>query len=223
VVSFCRKQAFVILCMLVFSGMAMAQDATSPGTPRSDAPGTPGRSLDLGNSQLGLWAGYSWTNPQLMGRTSDIPYVEVDVQYARVVKTGDIWALKYIAELVPVAVVTQPQQGSASASGTRQKVYGAGITPVGLQLNFRRGSVLQPFVNVTGGIIYFEDQVPVADSSKFNFTLGLGAGVEVWHLENQSILLGYKYHHISNGYTARENPGVDSSLFYVGYTWSWSR
>jgi opacity protein-like surface antigen len=90
-------------------------------------------------------------------------------------------------------------------------------------MNFRRGCVLQPYVNVTGGILYFTDNVPVADSSNFNFTFGFGAGVEIWHLENQSVLLGYKYQHISNGYTAPQNPGVDSNLFYVGYAWSWSQ
>jgi opacity protein-like surface antigen len=203
--------------------MAIAQDVISPSTSKADAPKTPCRSLDTGTNQLGVWAGYSWTNPQLMGRTSDRPYFELDVQYARVLTTGDNWALKYTAEIVPVAVITQQRQGSGQVSETRQKVYGAGITPAGLQVNFRRGCVLQPFVNATGGVLYFGDQVPVADSSNFNFTLGIGAGVEVWYLENQSISLGYKYHHISNGYTARENPGVDSSMFYVGYAWSWSR
>jgi opacity protein-like surface antigen len=88
-------------------------------------------------------------------------------------------------------------------------------------MNFRRGYVLQPYINGMAGFLYFADQVPVADSSKFNFTLGLGAGVEIWYRDNQSISLGYKYHHISNGYTADQNPGVDSNLFYVGCAWSW--
>jgi opacity protein-like surface antigen len=79
---------------------------------------------------------------------------------------------------------------------------------------------MQPYINGAAGVLFFTDQVPVADSSKFNFTLGVGAGVQIWYRENQSISLGYKYHHISNGYTAHRNPGLDSNLFYVGWAWN---
>jgi lipid A 3-O-deacylase PagL len=222
------KPLLSIVCMLIFAQMAMAQESVSPNIQRSDAPGSPGRSLDLGTSQLGFWGGYSSTNPTLIGRTTDRPFFEINVQYARVLRTGDNWALKYTAEIMPVAIIREPQQGYANGNpvdlpGRKRKIYGAGVSPVGLQMNFRRGCVLQPYVNVTGGILYFTDNVPVADSSNFNFTFGFGAGVEIWHLENQSVLLGYKYQHISNGYTAPQNPGVDSNLFYVGYAWSWSQ
>jgi Lipid A 3-O-deacylase (PagL) len=224
-----RKYLFTFLCMLIFIQVATAQDSIYPSTQRADVPGNPGRSLDLGTSQLGFWAGYSPNNPTLVGRTTDRPFFEFSVQYARVLRAGDNWALKYTAEIIPVAIIRQPRQGFAvngdpvDLPGSKQKIYGAGVSPVGLQMNFRRGCMLQPYVSGTAGVLYFKDQVPVANSSKFNFELGLGAGVEIWHQENQSIRLGYKYHHISNGYTARHNPGVDSNLFSVGYAWSWGQ
>ncbi len=161
----------------------------------------------------------------LVGRTTDRSFFELNLQYARVFETSDNWAMKYTAEIVPVAIVRQPQQGIINGNavdlpGSKQKIYGFGVTPVGLRVNFRRGHVLQPYINGTAGVLYFRDQVPVADSSRFNFALGLGAGIQIWYLENQSIILGYKYHHISNGFTAPRNPGMDSNLFYIGYTWS---
>ena len=224
-----RKHLFVFLCILIFATVATAQDPGYPNTQRTDVPGNPGRSLELGTSQLGFWAGYSADNPTLIGRTTDRPLFEFNVQYAHVLRTGDNWALKYTAEIIPVVLIRQPQQGHAANGdpvdlpGAKQKIYGAGVSPIGLQMNFRRGSVLQPYINGTAGVIYFTDNVPVADSSNFNFTFGFGAGVEIWHLENQLIILGYKYQHISNGYTAPQNPGVDSNLFYVGYAWSWTQ
>jgi len=147
------------------------------------------------------------------------------VQYTYVIKTGETWALKYTAELIPVIYIKQPPQGHLNGNpvdlpGEKQKIYGAGISPVGLQMNFRRGHVVQPYLNGTGGVLYFTENVPVANSSNFNFTFGFGGGLEIWYLENQSILLGYKYQHISNGYTAPQNPGVDSNLLYVGLLWS---
>jgi len=215
-----------IVCMLIFAQVATAQDSESSNRQKTDVPVYLGSSPDLGTSQLGFWAGYSSDNPTLVGRKTNRPFSEFNVQYAHVLRTGDTWALKYTAEIVPVAIIKQPQQGYISGGHPvdlpgSQNIYGAGVSPVGLQLNFRRGCMLQPYVNGTAGILYFEDQVPVAESSNFNFSLGLGAGIEVWYQNSQSILLGYKYHHISNGYTHRLNPGVDSNLFYIGYAWSW--
>jgi hypothetical protein len=34
------------------------------------------------------------------------------------------------------------------------------------------------------------------------------------------VQLGYKYHHLSNAYTAALNPGLDANVFYAGYEWS---
>lgn len=222
-----RKQLCTLLCLLFFAHIATAQESISADTKSADGPKTSGRSLDLGTSQLGFWAGYSSSNPTLIGRTTDRPVFELNVQYARVVKTGDEWTLKYIAEIIPVILIKQPQQGHTTSGnpvdlpGEKQTIYGAGVSPVGLQMNFCRGGTLQPYINGTAGVLYFSDNVPVANSSNFNFTFGFGGGVEIWYLENQSIYLGYKYQHISNGYTAPQNPGVDSNLFYAGIAWSW--
>ncbi len=224
-----RYCLLAFLCLPLIATAATAQDSVYPNTQRADAPRGPGKSLELGTSQLGIWAGYSSDNPTLIGTATDRPLFEVNVQYAHVLRTGDNWALKYIAEIIPMMFIKQPQQGhSANGSpvdvpGTEEKIYGVGVSPIGLQMNFRRGSVLQPFVNGTAGVMYFTTNVPVADSSNFNFTFGFGAGLEIWHLENQSIVLGYKYQHISNGYTAPNNPGVDSNLFYVGYAFNWTQ
>jgi hypothetical protein len=222
-----RMHILVFLGVLIFVHAVMAQDQVSPGTQRADAPRNPCLSLDPGTSQLGIWAGYSSSNPTLIGSSTNRPFFEFNVQYARVLTRGGAWALKYIAEITPVAIIKQPRQGFApngepvDLPDSSQRIHGAGISPIGLQMNFRRGRVLQPYVNGTAGVLYFTENVPVADSSNFNFVFGFGAGVEIWHRQDQSLILGYKYQHISNGYTAPQNPGVDSNLFYVGYAWSW--
>jgi opacity protein-like surface antigen len=221
------KYLVAFLFIMIVTNVSLAQDLVYPSTQLTDMPRNPGRSLDLGTSQLGFWAGYSPDNSMLIGRKTDRPFFDVNVQYAYVVITGNNWALKYIAEVVPVAIIEQPQQGhtmsghSEDLPGSKQNIYGAGISPFGLQMNLRRGSILQPYINGTAGVIYFTDKVPVEDSSNFNFMLGLGAGVEIWYRENQSLIFGYKYQHISNAGTAPQNPGVDSNLFYIGFTWSW--
>jgi opacity protein-like surface antigen len=220
------KQLCIILCVITFARVATARDLEYHGAQTAGVPRVSGKSPDVGATELGIWAGYSGDNPSLVGRSKNRTFFELNLQYARVLETGGTWVLKYTAEIVPVANVRQPRQDVINGKlvdlpGNTQKIYGFGVTPIGLQMNLRRGHVLQPYINGTVGILYFREQVPVTDSSKFNFTLGLGAGVQIWYRENQSIQLGYKYHHISNGYTASRNPGMDSNLFYISYTLSW--
>jgi opacity protein-like surface antigen len=214
--SLASKLAPVVICLLVFAATGLAA---------SD-----GRSLDRGTNELGVWAGYSPDNPTAIGTTTDRPFFELNFQYARVLATGDNWALKYMIEIVPVAAISQPRQVNVvqgnslvavDAPGTRRTIYGGGASPIGLQVNFRRGRALQPYINGTAGVLYFADQVPVSGSSQFNFGVGWGAGVQIWHRENQSVSIGYKFHHISNANSANRNPGADSNLLYAGYSWSW--
>jgi hypothetical protein len=210
------KPAAVTLCLLL---LAVASFAASDG-----------RSLDRGTNELGFWAGYSPNNPTVIGITTDRPFFELNFQYARVLVARDNWALKYMVEMVPVAIISQPRQVNVvqgtsvvqvDAAGTRRAIYGGGTSPIGLQVNFRRHRALQPYINGTAGVLYFAEQVPVSGSSQFNFGVGWGAGVQIWHRENQSVSIGYKFHHISNANSANRNPGADSNLLYAGYSWSW--
>ena len=212
---------FLIPCMVVTLCLALTASSHAQADPVA---------LERGTNELGFWAGYSPNNPTAIGTTTDRPFFELNLQYARVLTGGEKWALKYLVEVVPVALISQPRQQTvvqgneliiADAPGTRREIYGGGISPIGLQVNFRRGHMLQPYINGTAGMLYFTDQVPVTDSSQFNFAVSWGAGVQIWHRENQSISLGYKFHHISNANSATRNPGVDSNLFYAGYGWAW--
>jgi len=213
------KTVAIALCLLVLAAICFADSAD-------------GRSLDRGSSELGFWGGYSPDNPTVIGITTNRPFGELNLQYARVLVARDHWALKWTIEIVPVAVVNQPRQVNVlvqpgnfllqvDAANTQRAIYGVGASPIGLQLNFRRHYMLQPYINGSAGILYFTDQVPVSGSSQFNFAVGWGGGVQIWYRENQSVSLGYKFHHISNANSANRNPGVDSNLFYAGYSWSW--
>lgn len=66
--------------------------------------------------------------------------------------------------------------------------------------------------------MYFKKPFPDDRGVPFNFTLELGGGLEIVLLKNASLTLGYKYHHMSNGQFGQINPGVDSNVFYAGFT-----
>jgi hypothetical protein len=149
----------------------------------------------------------------------------LNLDYARVIATTESTAIKYTAAIVPVAVVSQPAEGFQPSVGPayflpKKTIYGGGIDPIGFQWNLRRTHALQPFLNTTGGFLYFADQVPTPESSQFNFTFSFGAGVQIFR-GAKTVTLGYKLHHISNAQTGHYNPGIDSNLFYFG--WSFLR
>ncbi|MCH7876291.1 MAG: acyloxyacyl hydrolase [Gemmatimonadetes bacterium] len=68
------------------------------------------------------------------------------------------------------------------------------------------------------GFLYFSENVPVPNARKFNFTVDAGAGITVMARFAVGLLLGYKFHHLSNASTAKTNPGLNANLFYVGFT-----
>jgi len=61
--------------------------------------------------------------------------------------------------------------------------------------------------------------VPVPAASATNVTLEWGAELAWRTRTGRALKLGYKFHHLSNVYTAVENPGVDAHVLTVGYGW----
>lgn len=101
-------------------------------------------------------------------------------------------------------------------SGRRWSM-GEGMSPVGLQWNFRPRRKLQPLLVGHGGYMYSTQPIPIAQGGSFNFTFDLGAGFELYRSHTRSIRGEFRYHHISNHDTAPENPGIDSILYQVTY------
>jgi len=180
-----------------------------------------------GNQELGFWGGYSPSSMLGIGEARDRKFFELNAQYARTLVAGQHVALKWVFELVPVALLNDPNEwyfnNSHQQTGYRAgaTTYGGGVTPLGLQLNLLNGHRVQPFFDGHGGMLCFTRQEPVPHSTQANFTFNFGTGVQVFTGKRSSLLLGYKYHHISNDNTANQNPGVDNSEFYAGVLWQW--
>jgi len=113
-----------------------------------------------------------------------------------------------------------PDLYSYTFSGTcsRRWTIGTAMSPAGLQWNFLPRHRLQPFADGHGGYLFTTRPIPVEGAGSFNFTFDLGAGVEWFRTASRSMRLEYRYHHISNKNTAPENPGIDSGLFQLSYT-----
>jgi hypothetical protein len=176
--------------------------------------------LEKSVNEFSVWGGGSLSSPTLIGKTEETRLAILGLRYARVLARGDNLALKYTIDAVPVAFLSFPDSGPAStpAGGRRKTITGAGLSPVGFQLNFRRRERVQPFAQASGGFLYFGERVPDERGAQFNFTADFGGGVQWKTGARRAWTVGYRYQHISNGYRADVNPGFDANLIYVGFS-----
>jgi hypothetical protein len=210
----------LILAVVVSSAPAQSQPGSQPDQPavqtRSEKP-DPSRA----RNEFGVWTGYSPFSFVLKGTSKDRELFLLNLQYAHTLLAARPIMLKYVAEAVPVALEVQPTQhylvNGKVIPNPAGAIYGAGANPFGLQANLG-GKNVQPFVNGTLGFLYFHDQVPIVGSSQFNYTITIGFGAQVYLHRRNSITFGWKYHHLSNDDQAHLNPGMDSGVFYVGWS-----
>ena len=166
--------------------------------------------------EFGITLGFSPDSYDgIIGTVTGQQYCEASLNFGYIIWRNNDYAFKYKVSLIPFAFI----YGDHSTLLLRpvRSVYSVGAEPLGLQLNFRNNRRLQPFVNATGGFLYFTEQVPVTNSSQYNFTFSFGGGVEIFS-RYESILLGYRFHHISNGSTAALNPGIDLQMLSLGFS-----
>jgi Lipid A 3-O-deacylase (PagL) len=216
----------VALLLHILLSTAAAQTAeasarsTSSGSSQSTSEGIQKR-----DNEWGVWGGMSFNSPTLIGKTPDARFGNIGLRYGRVLAASKTVAFEWTIDAIPVAVlsnsrpeVTAAGPGFTVISLVRHSVYGSGAAPIGLKINFRRNRRVQPFGQATGGFLYFSKQAPVDNSSRFNFTFDFSGGVQVVNSNRRSFTIGYKYHHISNGYTGTFNPGVDVQMVFAGFS-----
>jgi opacity protein-like surface antigen len=120
-----------------------------------------------------------------------------------------------------VFLVTQNRvyPGTATYIGGTRSTYVAGFSPLGYKLSLLPHRRFQPFVTGLGGFAVSPRDIPVFNSSAFNFTFEMGAGVEIYRTHTRSCQLEYRYHHLANtSANTTDNPGIDSGVFKVTYS-----
>ena len=115
--------------------------------------------------------------------------------------------LEYAVEAVPAFVVFQKQNTA----------YGVGVNPFAFKWNFAtRGSVV-PYVEIGGGTLFSNTQVP-AGTSRINFTSGGAIGLHFLHTK-RNLSAEVRFMHISNAGLATPNPGINTIQLRLGFGW----
>ena len=184
--------------------------------------------LKRGDNEFGFWAGFSPKATTIFGglhddEARDRRFFIAGLRYGRTLAANNTLALQYTLDVVPVAVATgvivnRTTSSSGFTTFQRETAYGAGLTPLGLQLDFANGSKIHPFVHVNGGFLYFNKAVPIEDSGQFAFVGEAGGGVRIFTSERRAVNIGVRFHHISNGNRSGSNRGLNQFVIYAGFS-----
>ncbi|HEX8144740.1 MAG TPA: acyloxyacyl hydrolase [Pyrinomonadaceae bacterium] len=201
--------------------------ATSPAPTQSDSP----YRLKRGDNEFGGWGGVAFKATRIFGglreeEARDRKLVLAAFRYGRTLAANDSLALQYTLDLIPLAVATgniTESTTTTTPAGTvttfrRESTYGAGLTPLGLQLDFANSSHVHPFLHVNGGFLVFTKSVPLPDAGKFAYVGEAGAGLRVFTSARRALSLGVRFHHISNGNRSGSNRGLNEFVLYAGFS-----
>jgi hypothetical protein len=114
---------------------------------------------------------------------------------------------EYAVDAVPVFVVFQPTNTA----------YGAAINPFALVWNFDTRGRVVPYIDLDGGVLFTNTQVP-AGTSRINFTSAGAAGL---HFLTPKVTwtADVRFVHISNAGLQRLNPGINTVQLRLGLGW----
>jgi hypothetical protein len=164
--------------------------------------------------ELGVWGGEAFgkSDGQAFGEThlSMAGFHAGRVIHQSEPASGYRRSLEYVVELQPLFLVTRTQAA-----------YGGGFSPIGLTWNFapRRNGRCRPYLEMNGGAMFTEKNVPAGRTDVFNFTASFGPGVMFAVNRTQALSVGLRYWHLSNANLGYANPAFNTVQLVVGYHW----
>ena len=157
----------------------------------------------------------------------DRNYFTASLRAEWVLETAGPFALASTLDVVPVAVVSRragnlrdcwTDVGGRAHCQTAdaRATYGSGANPLGIKLYLANQSRARLFTAGSVGMLWFNRDMPIAGSRRMNFAVDYGGGVEINTFSANVVVLGWRFQHMSNGYTSPLNPGLDVNVLYLG-------
>jgi hypothetical protein len=182
--------------------------------------------IALPRNNFDIFAVVPLANGSLKGVTSDRHFFLFGLSYTRLLTRTRICNIWWVSEIMPVELLAEPfingsriQTLANDPPFTESRItYGVGTNPVGTDVLFLRDRRWQPFVGVHAGFSYFTRNVLASDGAQFNFMVDGRAGLRYALHQNESLSLAFMFQHMSNAYMAAGNPGVDSYMIRIAYT-----
>lgn len=172
-----------------------------------------------------FFAGYSPLSPTFIGTETGRRFIAAGFSYQYRCWMWNSISISYSATVMPAAILLQPAEVLYNfmppyrTLSPPHAVYGFAVAPLGFTFDFWRKRRVHPFFETIGGVIASTEPIPEnqPDATGLNFLFDFGVGVRWNSNPRRAVTLGYRFLHISNAFTTSFNPGVDNSVFYVGY------
>jgi lipid A 3-O-deacylase len=168
---------------------------------------------EQGGNEVQIWASGGHA---VAGGTSHTGIFDAGLRYGWVLTGPHLPGIlrgrfEYALDAEPIYLIFQPANTA----------YGVGFNPLGLKWNFVRQGKLSPYLELSGGTLFSDHNVP-AGTNDVNFTSAAALGTHVLGAKyNWSVEL--RYLHISNAGLATPNPGINTVQVRVGVGRFWKR
>lgn len=117
--------------------------------------------------------------------------------------------LEYGFNLIPLLITAKSQ-----------KVHGGGFEPIVIHwYSSREFGRAKPYLEVAGGAVFTNANLPRGNTSSLNFTARAGGGFQVFARDRQSLDVGCGWIHASNANLGVRNPEFNGIRVTVGYHW----
>jgi hypothetical protein len=162
---------------------------------------------------FGVWAAAE-TGEELTNSFSEAQIITAGLSAGKILtnEIGSGWRrgrFEYEVSLVPLFYQARPQS-----------MFGRGFEPVILRWNssVHLGHV-SPYVELAGGGVWTQYNLPAGNTSTFNFTVRGGGGIRIMRGRRQAVEIGCRWSHISNANLGVNNPEFNGIQVSVGYHW----
>jgi len=103
----------------------------------------------------------------------------------------------------------------------REDTYAAAFSPLGVRVSAFPRRRIQPSLSLDLGFVVSARDLPIEDSSWFNFLFSFGPGLQFFTSPNVSLRVEYLYRHASNAGLGDQNPGVDQGVTRLTLSRRW--
>lgn len=143
--------------------------------------------------------------------------LDVRAGYGTDVKDGDQWIAQGgvgISAFIEDGLAIRAELNGAQIRQVEGSEQGINFVLL-VEWHFMQRENWSLYLDAGAGVLFTTDDVPAAGSS-FNFTPQAGVGFTLDAFDEARLVLGARWHHISNANTFDENPGRDHVMVYGG-------
>jgi lipid A 3-O-deacylase len=161
---------------------------------------------EKGGNEIQVWAGSGHSVP---GGTKNTAAFNAGLRYGWILTDSHLpgafrGRFEYALDALPIFLIFQPANTAA----------GLGFDPLGLKWNFERHGRFSPFLELTGGVVFTNHNVPTG-TNPVNFMDQAALGTHILG-PRYNVSLELRYMHISNAGLATPNPGINTVQVRLG-------